>query len=120
MWPESVDARMDATTGLQMSHPVPFPYLEMSAENVRVSVACTIWNSSARDCSKCSHNAFDSTTPDEASSCLMVGRQPPQVVPAVVHALTCAISQAPAAMEPQIVPLVTALQEHTSASSGSE
>src|SRR6476620_11686156 len=101
MWSESVDARIDATTGLQMSQPEPFPYFEISAENVRVSVACTISNSSARDCSKCSHSALDITTPDDARSCLMVGRQPPHVVPALVQLLTCAMSQAPSAMAPQ-------------------
>ena len=118
MWSESVDARIDATTGLQMSQPRPVPYRAISAENVRICVARTISNNSARDCSKCSHSAFDIGTPELLSSCLTVGRHPPQVVPALVHALTCAMSQAPSAIAPQIAPLVTPLHEHTSASSG--
>ncbi len=91
----------------------------ISAEKVRICVARTISNSSARDCSKCSHSAFDIGTPELLRSCLTVGRHPPHVVPALVHALTCAMSHAPSAIAPQIAPLVTPLHEHTSASSGS-
>ena len=103
-----------------MSQPAPLPYLAISAEKVLVCVDWTIWNNSARDCAKCSHSAFDITTPESASSCFTVGRQPPQVVPALVHAFTEAMSHAPAAIAPQMAPFVTALHEHTSASSGSE
>ncbi len=118
-WSDDVDARIDATTGLQMSQPVPVPYCAISPENVRVSVARTISNSSARDCVKCSHSAFDSSTPDAASSAFTVGRHPPHVVPAPVQFFTEARSHAPSEIAAQISPLVTALHEHTCASSGS-
>ena len=67
-------------------------------------MAATISNSSARDWPKCSHSAFDISTPDCASSFLIIGTQPPQEVPALVHALTEAMSQAPPAIAPQMYP----------------
>ena len=65
-------------------------------------VEATISNSSARVCSKCSHRAFESSTPESTSSFLTMGRQPPQVVPAFVQALMAARSQAPSAIAAQI------------------
>src|SRR5690606_40308500 len=105
--------------GLPMSQPEPLPYLAIRPEKVRMPVTCTIWNSSARDCSKCSHSALDISTPDCSSSFLSIGTQPPQEVPAVVQLLMPAMSQAPSAMAPQIEPLETLLQEQICASSGS-
>src|SRR6478735_12327358 len=91
----------------------------MSPEKVRMPVAETISKSSARLCSKCSQRALDSSTPESTSSFLTVGRQPPQVVPAFVHPLIAARSQAPSAIAQQIEPLVTLLHEQMTASSGS-
>src|SRR6476620_8792401 len=90
----------------------------MSPEKVRMLVAETISKSSARLCSKCSHSAFDNSTPESTSNFLTVGRQPPQVVPAFVHPLIAARSQAPSATALQIEPFVTLLHEQMTASSG--
>ena len=49
MCSELVDARIDATVGLQMSQPFPVPNVSISPEKVRISVALMISNSSARD-----------------------------------------------------------------------
>ncbi|SHR07140.1 Uncharacterised protein [Mycobacteroides abscessus subsp. abscessus] len=110
---------MDATVGLQISQPVPLPCLAMSSEKVRIPVACTTWNSSARDCSKCSHSALDCSTPWAARICLSMGMQLPQEVPAQVAAFRAGTSVAPSQMAAQIAPLVTALHEQICASSGS-
>ena len=61
------------------------PNRSISPEKVRMPVTETISNSSARDCEKCSHSALLSSTPEAASSDLTDGRQPPQVVPALVQ-----------------------------------
>src|SRR5688500_577402 len=107
MWSLEVEARIEATVGLQISQPEPLPCLAMSSENVRMPVTFTMSNSSARDCSKCSHSALDSATPDCSSSFLIIGTQPPQEVPALVQPFTAGISQAPSAMAPQMAPLLT-------------
>src|SRR6478735_10422489 len=91
----------------------------MTPEKVLIPVDATISKSSARLCSKCSHRALDSSTPESTRSFLTVGRQPPQVVPALVQPLMVARSQAPSAIAPQIAPLVTLLHEQMTASSGS-
>src|SRR6202011_5096882 len=119
MWSLEVDARIDATAGLQMSHPAPVPCSAIRPENVRMPAAWTIWNSSALDCVKCSHSAFDCSTPSAASSRLSIGTQLPQDVPAAVAPLTAGTSHAPSRIAPQILPLLTALQEQICASSGS-
>ena len=40
MWSDDVDARIEATAGLQMSQPVPVPCLAIRPEKVRMPVAC--------------------------------------------------------------------------------
>ncbi len=118
--PVASEARIEATTGLQMSQPRPLPYPAISWEKVLIPVARTTSNSSARDCSKCSHRALDCTTPHSSSSCLSMGTHEPQPVPAFVHDLTEATSVQPLSLMAQVIcPLVTAWQEHTCASSGS-
>src|ERR1700746_2816219 len=119
MWSDDVEARIDATGGLQMSPPVPVPCFAISLENVLMPVAATIWNSSARDCVKCSHSAFDCSTPCASSSRLSIGTQLPHDVPAAVAPLIEATSQAPSAIAVQIAPFVTALHVQICASSGS-
>src|SRR3954451_21590782 len=98
---ELVDARIDATTGLQMSQPFPLPKRSMSAENVRVDSdgpAATMENSSARDWLKCSHSALDCSTPSASSSCLRSGTHDPHEVPASVHFFSCGTSLHPPAI----------------------
>src|ERR1700674_2001616 len=119
MWADDIDARIDATAGLQMSQPVPLPHLAITPENVAIPVAATTWNSSARDWVKCSHRAFDCSTPCASSSRLSIGTQLPQDVPAAVTPLIAGTSHAPCEIAPQIAPLLTALQEQICASSGS-
>src|SRR6478609_7732570 len=118
-WSLLVEARIEATVGLQISQPVPRPYRATRPEKVRMPVAETISNSSARLWSKCSQRAVDSSTPESTSSVLTVGRHPPHVVPAFVQPLIAARSQAPPAMAPQMEPFVTLLHEQMTASSGS-
>mgnify|MGYP002653692453 CR=1 FL=1 len=80
-WTDSFDAVSELTGTTSASRVwVPGP------------VTATISNSSARDWVKWSHSDLLSSTPDAASSCLMLGRQPPQVVPAEVQPLTAAMS----------------------------
>src|SRR5919108_839713 len=98
MCSELVDAKIDATTGLQMSQPFPVPKRSIRPENVRIDVAATIENSSARDWLKCSHNALDCSTPSASSSCLSSGTQEPHDVPALVQLLSDGTSQHPPAM----------------------
>ena len=80
---------MDATAGLQIAQPLPVPYRPISSLNVVMPVAWTISNSSARDCGKCSHKAFDCSTPAGVSSLPSSGTHEPHAVPARVHALSC-------------------------------
>src|SRR5579875_2596700 len=119
MWSEPVDARMDATAGLQMSQPCPVPKRCSRPENVRIEVAQTISNSSARDWLKCSHSALDCSTPAHSSSCLSIGTHDPHEVPAVVQDLSAATSVQPSAMAALSAPLVTLLHEQIWAESGS-
>src|SRR2546429_9280037 len=84
---EPVEARMDATAGLHMSQPFPVPKRSSRPENVRISVAAMISNSSARHWLKCSHSALDCCTPSAASSCFSIGTQEPHELPAAVHDL---------------------------------
>src|SRR5205814_10193196 len=58
----------DLTAGLQMSQPRPLPCLPTSSLKVRMPVADTISNSSARDRVKCSHSALLCSTPDRKST----------------------------------------------------
>src|ERR1700741_1609316 len=98
MCADDIVAKIDATAGLQMSQPLPVPYLAIRPENVVIPVAATIWNSSARDWVKCSPSAFDCATPCASSSRLSIGTQLPQDVPAAVAPLIAGTSHAPAVM----------------------
>ncbi len=119
MCSELVDARIDATAGLQMSQPFPVPNRSISPENVLISVAEMISNSSARDWLKCSHSALDCSTPAASSSCLSNGTQEPHEVPASVHFFSSGTSQQPPAMASVRSPLVTLLHEQICAPAGS-
>src|ERR1700737_5648784 len=123
MCSELVDARIDATAGLQMSQPFPVPNRAINPEKVRTDSAGPaemISNSSARDWLKCSHNALDCSTPSASSTCLSSGTQDPHEVPAHVHFLRSATSRQPPAMASVSAPLVTLLQEQICAAAGSE
>src|SRR5215212_8512663 len=120
MCSELVDARIDATTGLQMSQPFPVPNRSISSVNVRIDVAATIENSSARDWLKCSHKALDCSTPSASSSCLSSGTHEPQEVPALVQLLSAGTSLQPPAIASHRSPLVTLLHEQICAAAGSE
>src|SRR6202011_132454 len=88
MCSELVDARIDATAGLQMSQPLPVPNRSINPEKGLTDSedpAEMISNSSARDWLKCSHNALDCSTPSASSSCLSSGTQDPHEVPANVY-----------------------------------
>src|ERR1700756_3640181 len=119
MWSDPVEARIEATTGLQMSQPFPRPNRSSRPEKVRISVAEMIWKSSARDWLKCSHSALDCSTPSASSSCLSSGTHDPQEVPAAVHDLSDATSPQPSAIAYFRSALVTLLQEQICAESGS-
>src|ERR1700745_4158784 len=119
MWSEPVDARMDATTGLQMSQPFPRPKRSSRPEKVLISVAEMISKSSARDWLKCSHSALDCSTPSASSSCLSSGTHDPHDVPADVQDFSAPTSAHPSAMAHFRSPLVTLLHEQICAESGS-
>ena len=115
---------MLASTGLQMSQPRPVPKRSMIALNVRSPETRTASKSWARECVKCSQSAVLRLAPLRASSVptsfLTSGRHEPHAAPARVHAFTPATSVQPSSVTAQrIVPAVTLLHEHTSASSGS-
>src|SRR3954452_11965082 len=112
-------ARIEATAGLQMSQPFPVPKRSISPVNVRIDVADTIENSSARDWLKCSHSALDCSTPSASSSCLSNGTHEPHEVPASVHFFSSGTSQQPPAMASVRSPLVTLLHEQICAVGGS-
>src|ERR1700761_6232040 len=119
MCSELVDARIEATTGLHMSQPFPVPNRSISSENVRIEVAEMISKSSARDWLKCSHSAFDCSTPSASNSCLSSGTHDPHDVPAAVHDLSEGTSPQPSAIAHFRSPLVTLLHEQICAESGS-
>src|SRR5258705_3143575 len=99
MCSELVDARIEATAGLHMSQPFPVPKRSIRAEKVRTEPegpAETISNSSAPDWLKCSHSAFECSTPSASSNCLSSGTHEPQDVPAGLHFLRAATSAQPA------------------------
>src|SRR6202022_2384306 len=102
---------MEATTGLQMSQPFPRPKRSSSPEKVRISVAEMIWKSSARDWLKCSHSAFDCSTPSASSNCFSSGTHDPHDVPAAVQDLRAGTSPQPSAMAHLRSPFVTLLHE---------
>src|SRR5919201_657001 len=120
MCSELVDARIEATAGLQMSQPFPVPNRSIRPVKVRIDVAETIENSSARDWVKCSHSALDCSTPSASSSCLSNGTHEPHEVPAFVQLLSDGTSQEPPAMASVRSPLVTLLHEQICAAGGSE
>src|ERR1700741_5678185 len=119
MGSDPVEARMEATTGLQMSQPFPRPKRSSRPEKVRISVAEMISKSSAREWLKCSHSALDCSTPSASSSCLSRGTHDPHEVPAAVHDLSAGTSAQPLAIAPFRSPLVTLLHEQICAESGS-
>src|SRR5882757_3652922 len=119
MWSKPVEARMEATTGLQMSQPLPRPNRSSRPEKVRISVAAVISKSSARDWLKCSHNALDCATPSASSNCLSSGTHDPHDVPAAVHDFSAGTSLQPSAIAHFRSPLVTLLHEQICAESGS-
>src|SRR6204780_754839 len=119
MWSEPVEARMEATTGLQISQPFPRPKRSSRLEKVRISVMEMISKSSARDWLKCSHSALDCSTPSASSSCLSRGTHEPHDVPAAVPDLSPATSAQPSAIAHFSSPLVTLLQEQICAEYGS-
>src|SRR6201996_9064627 len=120
MWSDPVEARIEATTGLQMSQPFPRPNRSSRPEKVRISVAEMIWKSSARDWLKCSHSALDCSTPSASSSCLSSGTHDPQEVPAEVQDFSDPTSAHPSAMAHFSSPLVTLLHEQICAAAGSD
>src|SRR6185312_2034722 len=120
MWSEPVDARIEATTGLQISQPFPRAKRSNRPENVRISVAEMISKSSARDWPKCSHSALDCSTPSASSSCLSSGTHDPHEVLANVHFLRSATSLQPPAIASHRSPLVTLLHEQICAAAGSD
>src|SRR5947209_12523553 len=120
MCSELVDARIDATAGLQMSQPFPVPKRSIRPVNVRMDVAATIENSSARDWLKCSHSALDCSTPSASSSCLSSGTHEPQDVPAFVQLLSAGTSLQPPAIASHRSPLVMLLHEQICAAAGNE
>src|SRR6478672_3194998 len=119
MCPELVDARIEATAGLQMSQPFPVPKRSINPLNVRIDVAATMENSSARDWLKCSHSSLDCSTPSASSSCLSSGTHDPHEVPASVHFFSSGTSQQPPAIASVRAPLVTLLHEQICAPAGS-
>src|SRR6478609_646854 len=117
-WSELVEARIDATVGLQMSQPFPVPNFSIRPEKVRISVALMISNISARDWLKCSHSDLDCSTPSASSSCFSSGTHDPQEVPANVHFFRPGTSVQPPQMASFRSPLVTLLHEQICAISG--
>src|SRR4051794_34885498 len=119
--------RIEATVGRQMSQPRPsarVPNRSMTFENDETPLTRTASYSCARDRAKCSQRAVPTAMPCAASSVptsfLTSGRHEPQLVPALVHALTAPRSvHAWSVTAPRIVPAETLLHEHTAASSGS-
>src|SRR5436305_6591517 len=112
MYPVPSEARIEATTGLQMSQPRPRPCRVTTSLNVRIPRTRMMSNSSCRVCSKCSHSAVDWVTPASPSSFFTSGTHDPQVVPARVHALTAATSVQPCSrIAVGMVSWVTALHE---------
>ncbi len=108
-----------------MSQPRPVPCLSMSSLNVEISLTRTMSNSCARVTAKCSHRAVLTSRPSSAiwfsMSFLTKETHEPQLVPALVHCFTAAMSvHWWSVTAPRIVPAVTLLHEHTLASSGSE
>ena len=121
--PAPREARMLASTGLQMSQPRPVPKRSMMPLKVRSPETRTASKSCARENEKCSQRAVLSSAPERASSVptsfLTSGRHEPHAAPARVQALTPATSVQPSSVTAQrIVPAVTLLHEQTSASSG--
>src|SRR5262249_48429749 len=117
-------ARIDATAGLQISPPVPFPWLLINWSNDLMFLIFTISNSSCRVKAKCSHRLGLSFFPVAFISALnrsvTKGRHPPQPVPALVHFLTSSTEpRVLSRIDEQIVPLLTLLHEQTWVSSAS-
>ncbi|OLT07498.1 hypothetical protein BJF77_14200 [Kocuria sp. CNJ-770] len=116
------EASTEATTGLQMSQPRPVPNRPTTSSHEDRSRARTASKSSARESSKCSHRAVETSTPALASSrsrvFLSIGTQEPHWVPAREHFFSSPISCTPQPICSRTAPVVTLLQEHSTASSG--
>src|SRR5438067_1306624 len=115
-------ARIDATAGRHTSQPLPVPWLARSASKLCTRPSFTISNSSWRVKAKCSHRLRFTSRPAAASSAssssATSGTQPPQPVPALVHALTPpTVDSFPASMARRMSPLLTLLQEQICVSS---
>src|SRR6476660_1824812 len=119
MCPELVEARIDATAGLQMSQPFPLPKRSINAEKVLIEVAATISNSSALDWLKCSPSALDCATPSASNNCLSSATHDPQEVPACVQPFKAGTSLQPPAMASARSHFVTLLHEQICAPAGS-
>ncbi len=122
-WPGSRVARIEATTGLQMSQPSPVPWATRRPVKVVRPVTRRISYSSARVCGKCSHSPRAGSTPCSARLSLTrpvrAETQLPQPVPALVHRFTPATSVSPCVRTAsRTAPPVTWWQEQTTAESG--
>src|SRR5688572_21466899 len=106
---------MEATAGLQMSHPRPVPNSPISALKEVTPRTRMMSKSSCREYVKCSQSALESLTPPSMSSCLSSGTQEPQPVPALVQAFSEATSLHPPAIALEMSSLDTAWHEQTCA-----
>ncbi len=114
---------MLASAGLQMSQPRPVPKRWTIEVKVVSPDTRTASNSCARVNEKCSHNPFETSFPDAASSVatsfFTSVKHEPHAAPAFVHALTSAASaQLCSVTASRTVPAVTPLHEQTIASAG--
>jgi hypothetical protein len=75
---------IEVTAGLQISHPLPLPWLASSASKVLIWLILTIWNSSHGVKAKCSHRCLTTRPRPPAQQQIGDhGMQPPQPVPAL-------------------------------------
>src|SRR5574341_446516 len=116
------EARIEATTGLQMSQPFPLPWAVMTSANVFSEFILIRWNSAWRECGKCSHRLLFTLKPrffiSASRICFASGPQPPQLVAAFVAFLRDPKEVQPLATAAQIAPFDTLLHEQISAESG--
>src|ERR1700712_3288913 len=110
------DARIEPTTGLQISQPMwPLPWRASMSSKLSICSTRAKAYSSWRVKAKCSHRLLSTATPRAVSSCsntlLSSAEQPAQPVAALVQALIPARSVQPPSMAEQIAPLLTLWQE---------
>src|SRR5574341_2313270 len=107
------EARIEATTGLQMSQPFPLPWAVMTSANVFSEFILIRWNSAWRECGKCSHRLLFTLKPrffiSASRICFASGPQPPQLVAAFVAFLRDPKEVQPLATAAQIAPFDTQL-----------